>query len=210
MPRLDINNKNVFNRWRELYDDLSDAEQLQFCNELADKYPSQKAFKKENYNWLFARFPNRSVYEVGGWKGELAKYCLENHPIADWLNFEFCQKAADQSVVDDPRFRVVVPHKFRWFKDSIKIVPDIFLSSHMIEHLSDDDCMALLDHFRGTPIILLEAPIKPEGQTWNNFLGTHKLNMGWDEIEMVLGLWGYRIEVRSEDTRLFLLEKGAA
>lgn len=33
MKRLNLNDHNVFNKWRELYDELTDQEQQDFANE---------------------------------------------------------------------------------------------------------------------------------------------------------------------------------
>lgn len=192
--RLDINDKNVFNKWRELYDDLSGDEQLEFCNDLEGKYPSQVCFTKDFYKEIFKKHPVSKVFEVGGWKGELAKYCINNKLYNNiWFNAEVCTNAVQKGF----KHNLYWPHSpnFNWFKEDFNaFYPySLFLSSHTIEHLSDNDFVQLLDnvisHFY---YVALEAPLKDKGQTWNNYLGTHILKIGWDEINNRMQEKGYK------------------
>lgn len=169
-----------FNRWRERYDSLSDEEQLEFYNTIEKYYPEQKSFTLSNYDYLFSLFQGKNVIEIGGWKGELAKYCLEKYDIKSWTNFELCTGAIEKTVCKDERYKVF-PVSFRFWRN-MEFGEGIVLASHVIEHLSDKDFLEFAKKVKDN-ILCFEAPISIKENNWSNYYGTHILKMGWDSID---------------------------
>lgn len=201
MKRLNLNDHNVFNKWRELYDELTDQEQQDFANECEERFPSQVHHDRSNFDFLFSTLrgtnPNGfKVVEVGGWKGELAKYCLEKYSylIRDWTNIEFCENAVEKTVEISQRYEAVNPKTFTWFNKGKLTGYDVFVSAHTIEHLSDDHMAQLIKALSGIPVVMFDAPLSLEGEDWNDFLGTHKLKMGWNKVNGLMIREGYTSE----------------
>jgi hypothetical protein len=195
VSRLNLNDPGVWNKWRELYPVLTDEEQREFANECAASFGHQEHHNIKCFETLFTEFarPNCIVFEVGGWKGELAKKCLEKFEINAWVNMEFCQTAIEQTVsMPEGRgtYYPVQPDCFEWFKGEPNFFLagafDVFVSAHTIEHFSDEHLAQLLDFTKNIPIVMLEAPISNEGNSWNDYVGTHILKMGWNAINEIM------------------------
>lgn len=137
------------------------------------------------------------VVEVGGWKGELAQYCLSKYSneIRDWTNIEFCENAIKKTVPMDSRYEAICPKSFCWFTKGHRLTGyDIFVSAHTIEHLSDDHMARLIQAISGISVVMFDAPLTAEGEDWNDFLGTHKLKMGWNKVNGLMIREGYTSE----------------
>lgn len=206
MKRLDINDPQVFNKWRELYDDLTNEEQRDFANECEERFPTQTHFTKSNFETLFAGRKNVSVLEVGGWKGELAEHCISNYDIKYWRNIEFCTEAVRKGFKNSDKYIAVCPNEFDWFLQlemNLGLLYDVFVCTHTIEHLSDDHLMALLSHVSHIPTILLEAPITDDGEDFHDYFGTHKLASGWNWITGLMIARGYTCTKINDRCRIF-------
>lgn len=216
MKRLDINDPEVWNKWRELYDDLTDEEHAQFLNDSEAKYPSQKSFTVSNYDYLFEKIakPGCSVFEIGGWKGELAHYCLSKYAIKSWHNIDLCRSALEKTIPElknDDRYSTHAPEWFNWFAygpGGLLEPYDVCLSAHTIEHLSDHHLTQLIYYLTrriGVKTIVFEAPISNGTNSWNDYVGSHKLTMGWDIINCLFEIQGYSIERVNESCFLYQL-----
>lgn len=212
VKRLNIDDPNVWNKWRELYDELTDKEHADFLNDSEARYPNQKSFKFENYDYLFNLTNNHNcrVVEVGGWRGELAHECLSKHNISTWLNIDLCSSALDKIATNelrnDPRYIGFRPNKFRWFEGNRIIHSDVLISAHTIEHLSDKDMIKFMYWLKDISIVMLEAPIgmsRVPSSHWHNYLGSHKLEMGWDEINALMELLGFSVELVNNECFLY-------
>ena len=192
--RLDLKDPKVFDTWRSLYNELTDAEQHDFYNALERKYPTQTQHHRDYFVQAFEGTKPLRVLEAGGWKGELAAWALKTFPnIKKWTNIEFCKNAffsPDQLWHD--RYSVHSCKDFKWWKQPRYIDADVFVSAHMIEHISDADLLELLDWCDGIPLICLEAPIKEATSDWTGYIGTHILEMGWEKISEYLDDKGYK------------------
>jgi hypothetical protein len=173
----------LFDKWREEYDSLNHEQQRDFYNEIERYYPEQKSFTLSNYDYLFANYQDVSVTEIGGWKGELADYCLNKYFIKSWTNFEITSEAIKKSVCHDERYNPVLVD-FNWM-DNTTIETDVCLASHVIEHLSDKDLIKLIKCIK-SKVILFEAPISQTENDWKGYPGTHILKMGWDKIDSLI------------------------
>lgn len=202
--RLDVNDKNVFDKWRELYSVLTDQEQKQFYNDLEKKYPTQKCFTIEPYREFFKEVDNVVVAEFGGWKGELSKELMDEFKnIIMWTNFELCENAIAKTVNTNKGYYAVMPNNFRWFKEKREFTCDVFIASHSIEHISDSDFLDLVIHLKGIKYIIFEAPIKNTENNWKGYLGTHILTLGWDSIKKIMHDLNYRSLQLDQDVYLF-------
>ncbi len=185
MKRLNVDDPQVFDTWRQLYYDLTEAEQEQFGIDMEAKYPHQVSFTLSNYELLFqsTATPN-AVLEIGGWKGELATEMLSRFSnISSWTNIDYCKPATEKTICTDPRYSVIYPDCFHWFRVDRHTQHNVFIAAHVIEHLTSKDLVALMDYITGIPIVMFEAPIPMQGPVnWTGYVGTHILEWGWQEV----------------------------
>lgn len=198
MNRLDVNDPKVFDRWRELYYDLTHEENIEFGNAMEAKYPGQASFNKDAFLSVLKTLPNSSkILEVGGWKGELAQALFhEASPkIYSWKNIDMCRAAVMKTVVSPSLpYTPVFPARFDWFRQPREEHFDACFSAHTIEHLTGLNVIQLIDWLKGIPTIVFEAPISYEGQTWEGYEGTHILEFGWLRINAYMAGSGYSVE----------------
>lgn len=191
--RLNTEDPNVFDTWRALYSELTDAEQAEFYNDIEKKWPWQQHFHVGYFASAFTGTPVR-VLEVGGWKGELASHMLSRAPeISSWKNIEICSEAVAKTV-PMPRegvYTTHIPQAFKWFESPRELDADVFVSAHTIEHFTDQDLWKLLMWADGIPLICLEAPISFGSNNWDGYGGTHILKAGWCEIGVFMETLGY-------------------
>lgn len=193
-----------FEEWRSRYASMSDAEQRVAYDGWAAAYPDQDHANKDAVErFLDMLPPDLTILEVGGWKGTLAAAMLPNRSIARWANVEFCGAAAAESVCADPRYDVIVPDSFRWWR-TLQPGADVLIAMHVIEHLRAEDTAELLGSFVGRWIIL-EAPIPDHGPvSWEGYPGSHILEWGWVEVERHLRQVGYQPLSNAGDCRMYV------
>lgn len=205
--RLNLDDPRVWDRWRELYEDLSHEENIQFGNEIFARYPVQKSF---NAVGILAALKiecaakSISVLEVGGWRGDLALAAFEQLGcgITQWTNIDMCRAALDRPPEGLLAYPYVpfFPDSFKWFSGRQPLKSfDVFVSAHTIEHLSDHDALDLLDHVSNARTMILEIPITDQGQRWDGYEGTHILGLGWNAIEDHLATKGFVVGHRYTD-----------
>lgn len=194
--RLNTEDPNVFDTWRELYHSLTDKEQADFYDDIEAKWPWQQHFHPEWFDLALKDKENITVLEVGGWKGELASQMLAKHSgITSWHNIELCKKATDKTVpMPNGKYSFENPSEFTWFKSHRTKSADIFISAHTIEHFIDGDLWDLLTWANGIPLICLEAPISFSDNDWTGYGGTHILKAGWAKIIVFMQNLGYEAE----------------
>ncbi len=194
MRKFNFDDPNVWDQWREAYDTMTDEEHKAFAAEAEMRYPTQQHFTYTNFAHLFSRLakPNCDVLEVGGWKGELAKHCLEAFKIKYWLNIEFCEEALNKQVeISHPEHYTWRPSKFNWFEEDRTNNGDVLISAHTIEHFSDAHMAKFIKWLSGIPLVMFEAPINHGENDWRGYVGTHILKMGWDKINELMAAEGY-------------------
>lgn len=193
MKRLNVEDSNVFNKWRALYSDLSDQEQMEFYDDLEKTYPDQKSFTKEFYDAVFFKHAGefKRVVEVGGWKGELASYCFDSYKIESWVNIELCRSAIAKTVPVNGNYVIANFNKFKWWNYS-DFSGDVFIASHFIEHISNNDFRSLIEWIAPRfDYVLFEAPLNAGENNWENYLGTHILKFGWNDINKIMAQAGF-------------------
>lgn len=189
---LDINDPDVWNKWRAHYNELSFDEQVAFANAAEEKYPVQQHHHTSNFFSIFKQH-NDSVLEIGGWKGELAASCFKQFKIKSWTNIEICTNAIKNTVpyLTGRPYHVSHPYKFDWFTEKRLNNYDICISAHTIEHFSNDHMLRLIDYIAGIPLVAFEAPIQSDGDDWTDYGGTHMLTMGWRGVNDAMKAHGY-------------------
>lgn len=211
--RLDVNDPEVFNKWRALYNELSDKEQFDFYDDLEKKYPVQRSYNFNNIREVFKHVPiHCHILEVGGWKGELALEVFQSdiQCVSSWNNIEICKSAIAKEVenLDKFNYNSIYVETFNWFKNqSIKDLfseVNLLISCHMLEHLSDQDAKDFLEYTSECPFVYIEAPIaKTWKNNWHNYIGTHILTMSWEDIIQHMKTLGHKPILNLPDAILF-------
>ncbi len=198
LERLSLDNPDCFDNWRELYSVLTNDQHKAFMTACSVRYPDQQHWTPKHFESLFTQLePFPRVLEIGGWKGELAKHCLEKYNIKSWFNIEACEEAVEQTVpMGTLAYATCIPFAFDWFS-KLKQVPsprdyDVCVSAHMIEHLSDEHLLDLIDYLVNVPAVMFEAPIGRGTSDWRGYLGTHILKMGWNAVDEAMGHHNFR------------------
>lgn len=178
--------------WRAGYDDMSFADQQDFYDRVFDLCRVQQQHDAIRLSRLLA-YVDRcgwayTVGELGGWDGELAAAMLHDHPtIGGWVNYEISRKAADASVCQDPRYKAFALDRFYWETPHLE---DVFVASHVLEHLRFADVQAVFDHTTAR-WLYLAVPVTENGRDWDGYHGSHILEVGWHDLARELDARGY-------------------
>jgi len=194
-----------FEQWRADYDNMTYEEQVKYHNEIEANYPEQAHYTYQNIIHLFNLMKDDSrVLEFGTWKGDMANRCFNDFPqkIKSWVGIEICQAAIEKTRCLDPKFSYIFPSRFDWFMEK-RPDADVIVATHFIEHLKNDHFDALAKYCQGVDYILFEAPLSDNGESWEGYHGTHKLNYGWNQVVEVMGKNGYELNATLHDARLF-------
>mgnify|MGYP001417850576 FL=1 len=185
-----------FDSWRKRYDEMTFDEHAEFYRRLHGDHPDQQHFSVESAHSFFGCIDGaKSVIELGGYDGGLASACLSEHPeILSWTNFDLDTAA---SLCDDPRYSAITLTTQFWEARPPLSDNEIFVASHVIEHLSDDDFLSLLSNVSWASAIYFDAPIDQSVRSeWDGSTAAHKLSLSWDDIDGLVSLLGYdRIDV---------------
>jgi len=195
--------KDYFNKWREEYDSYSIEDQKRIINELEEKYPTQRQFSVSviYIRKFLPKKPNQKILEIGGWKGHLASIILkENETIELWHNYDICSNAKDKSVCNDKRYECIIANDFVWNLDVFNEY-DVCILSHVIEHIKESELRKLFTKLKNIKFIYIASPLKEKGSNWNNYMGTHILNCGWNSIRNMLK--DYKETIINKDVRIY-------
>jgi predicted SAM-dependent methyltransferase len=194
-----------FEQWRADYDDMSYKDQVKYHNEIEANYPEQAHYTYQNITHLFNLLKDDSmILEFGTWKGDMANRCFVDYPqkIKSWVGIEICEAAIEKTRCLNPKFSYIFPDRFDWFVGK-RPKADVIVATHFIEHLKNDHFDALGKYCQGVEYILFEAPLSADGESWEGYHGTHKLNYGWNQVVEVMGKNGYELNATLHDARLF-------
>lgn len=206
MKRLNLDDPKVFNTWRALYNDLTHEENIQFGNDIEERYPTQTSFNFGAVSSVLEEMNKPSVFEIGGWKGELAYKCFKQELVSKWHNVDMCKAAVDKTLpeLSTLPYTAKFPDSFDWFtKDFVKPTADIVISCHTIEHLSDEHLKQLITYLSIYPMILIEAPIEEGQSDWAGYQGTHILKMGWADIDKEFLKFNFKSKRLTDWVRLY-------
>lgn len=166
--------------WRATYDTWGLEQQQAFYDRVFVNCRAQARFDALTFH-RFLDYIDRdvAVVELGGWDGEFAATMLHSHPeIVWWENHEISRAAVEGSVCHDSRFRPVALDG--WYWDS-RHVADVFVASHVLEHLKWRDVVQVLD---ATTVryAYLQVPLAEQPTCWNGYRGSHILEAGWADL----------------------------
>jgi len=176
-----------WDQWRAEYAELSFAEQQAFYRQVAIAHPEQQHFDLDAAVEAFKLVDEDSftVAELGGWDGALAGELIARFPILRWINWDIV--AVEPQVCVDHRYFAVELDDWFW---SERQSADVFVATHMIEHIRASELEELFDCL-DVGYIYLEAPLTNEGQQWAGYRGSHILELGWREVTKLLTDRGY-------------------
>ena len=194
-----------WDQWRADYDSTLYEAQQEFYSVVWAKYPGQKRFNSTAVQRFFSDLTARRVIEVGGWTGEMAALCLGRDPdIQFWRNYEICREAVEHSVVADPRYEAVSPNWVWDLPTSTFAGFDVLVLSHVAEHMRGRNLRSLVSV--ATPSVqhvYVESPIGPEGRDWIGYHGTHILECGWNDIDIIFAEAGFGVEPVTKQIRFY-------
>lgn len=179
-----------WNVWRASYDEMTFADQQTFYDRVFEDFPEQARFSTRVLGRLLTHIPKSSldVVELGGWDGGFASEILADcSEIASWTNHEISAAAVEASVCDDPRFRGKALKDWYWNHHH---VCDLFVSSHVIEHLKLTDVLRVFD-VTHAKWLYLQSPLGEDASNWNGYRGSHILEVGWRRLVEELDARGF-------------------
>jgi hypothetical protein len=138
------------------------------------------------------------VVELGGWDGELAALGLSER-IENWVNYEICVPATNELLTYDGRYASVALDD--WFWNS-RYDCDLFVASHVLEHLSLSDVRKTLDCVKFW-YAYVEAPLGAMPTDWTGYEGSHLLEVGWNGLDDEFYQRGYLPTVLTKESRLY-------
>ena len=184
--------------WREGYDQMPWAEQQAYYAEVAERYPRQEHYSREVADNFFGRYRPRSVVELGGWDGSLARYVLEQpHAPEQWCNYDLVRVP---QVCTAPGYQLHVLGRPLW--EAGAVVADAFVATHVIEHIRAHELGRLVGCLR-VRACLVEAPLRPEPQPWAGYCGTHILEVGWQGVDALFAGAGYQAAAEGGEWRYY-------
>lgn len=208
----DTNWIQQFNNWRANYDVTTYEEQQSFYDVISEPFPFQQQFSPESVKEFFRivarKLDSFSVVELGGWRGELASLMLDigiNYQIRFWRNYEICQRAVKQTFCRSRRYSAIVPRKPFWELEHQKDYYEVFVASHVLEHIKKREVTLLLEclqKIESLRFLYLDIPI-PQSCTnnlWTNYFGCHILEIGWSQLESLVREFGFSLLKKSSES----------
>jgi hypothetical protein len=195
--------KYDFNNWRQKYFKSTLKDQVEAHNEIGALYPDQAHYMLAPIQQLLLDPNITNVVEAGPWMGHLAQNILSDPAydhIQSWYGYEIAEYAIERCVVEDSRFKYIIPERFDWWEEGIQC-GSIFIATHFIEHLSNDHMKGLALALHVFSKIYFECPISLEGQSWTGYEGTHMLTFGWNDVLNLFSDYKDNELYNSESTR---------
>lgn len=182
-----------FDHFREVFPSLSFNDLKKQHEEWYREYPGQTRVSKQFFINCFKyvvktlKRSNLNVVELGGYEGELALQILKFYPEMQWLNIEIISHRMKKGL-ENYQYKEHVLSDQLWNENLDLRKYDVFVSSHTLEHLSDVQVERLF-HYLGAnnlKYLILQVPIKVNGQTWQGYGGAHVLRMGSTQMKKLL------------------------
>jgi hypothetical protein len=191
-----------FNDWRTAYDQMPFTAQQAYYDEVGPEFPEQAHYDLASA--LNALSYATTVTEVGGWRGDLARDTLAARAdITSWRNYDICGWALAHSKFASPRYERILLTEWPW--DTDLQATDAFVATHVIEHIRFAQLSELARQFPKYRIVHLEAPIAEDSvdERWEDYIGTHILEVGWRQVERLLEGLGFATSARGSQWRTF-------
>ena len=119
-------------------------DQQRFYRLVADLYPVQQSFDPLLATNAFDAIhgADLNVVELGGWDGKLAQNMLHRTDVATWTNYDLVEVP---TACSQPGYQMVVLEDYLWTNP---IRGDVFVATHMIEHIRFRELLDLFDALR--------------------------------------------------------------
>lgn len=192
---------NEFDKWRNAYNRMTLEEQIDYHNQLEAIYPDQNHYNYKNVREALDLVINPVVLEFGTWKGDLAAQAFKDYRIKHWYGVEICKAAINKTKCSKVGY--IIPSRFDWFAEKRILKADIVIATHFIEHLSNEHFNQLVNYCKGIGIIHFESPLTDDGNDWQGYEGTHKLTIGWKEINRIMKDNGYELIINHPESKTY-------
>lgn len=165
-----------WNQFRKSYHSFSFKKLEEICDHIDGLVPIQRQHHAIHFYRMFETLPNDlEVIELGCHQGHLANRMLrDTNKIKSWVGYDFAGPIK-RNVCMDERYSTVALD--RWFHETETPSCDVFVASHVLEHLDSRQLQQTLTGV-DAKYFLLEIPISDEGGTWENYTCTHVLEWG--------------------------------
>jgi hypothetical protein len=211
-------NKFDFNKWRLEYDSYGFEDHKKIYEELYVIYPDQQHYDMAAlFSFIDYPYSKRlKILEIGGWKGELANGILNSNivgkdgkrlsdQIAYWHNYEITPSVITNSVCNHNDYNVILAEDFVWNLNVFQEY-NVCIMSHVAEHMKAVELGKFFEKINHIQHIYIHAPIQNESISWDNYVGTHILETGWDGIKEMLS--DYCEQKHSDQIRFFRKDSG--
>lgn len=182
-----------WNRFREVYDDLSFADRVELAEYWDKLYSVQTHFHANRFREIFEIFSgNLKIVEFGCHQGQLAQIMLEEFPnIESWAGYDLAPPLK-RNIVKNSKYTAIA------LKDWFHLTPlpdfDTFVSSHTFEHISGEQARKTLEHIDDkAKYLALEVPIDEDGRDWQNWGCSHVLTLGRKDLYKMILSFGYTL-----------------
>lgn len=180
--------------WRAAYPTASYADHQAALSAVWAEYPEQRHFDVALVSSAIAAWSPRRVVELGGWDGELASAMLDDHAaIASWRNVELCREAAASGA------GLLARHGARYDASELgdwywsrRWSCDLFVASHVIEHLSAEHLDLVLGA-TDARALFMDAPLADGPTDWAGVSAMHALEFGWTGVTAMCRRHGYAL-----------------
>lgn len=179
--------------WRSNYSTLTFDQHKQVYDGISPKIANQKCYNLKMYLSAFellekqnVKLKEMNVVELGSHDGRLALNCMKRFKINKWTGYEISKWVVDRTLPEAKQqgFVNIEMNDQLWKMENIGKF-DIFICSHTIEHLTNNDYSNLINFLcnqNQTKIMILEIPIGARKYDWKGYGGTHILKMSKDEF----------------------------
>lgn len=166
-----------FDQYRDAYPKMPAHELSEWHSRLYREYPDQSHFNGGALLMFFSGIAADDVIEIGGWDGAAARIVLMANPeIKLWKNYEVCREAVEDTICTSERYHAKAEAAYE------AVGADTLVLSHVIEHMSDGQAMALLS---GTDAdhLYIDAPLGDRQSKWGGTTCFHLLEFGWNDLD---------------------------
>lgn len=179
-----------WNLWRGVYNKLTFEEQIEIYDRIIPKCRTQKGYDTDFFITSFIYIQQNgfdmsrlTVAELGSYTGMLAYECMSRMKIGKWLGFDISRWVVNHTLEEAKDLGFINNSLDDQFWNIKDLKFDIFVSSDTIEHLRHYEVKKLINFVSERALfLLLQINTKSKNESWNNYKGTHILELDIDEI----------------------------
>jgi len=190
--------KGDFKSFKKYYDYMSFEDRVKI-EEYAHKFfPKQQHFKLEKileiFDFIINKYDNKylNIMEFGCHNGSLACQVLnEVSEISIWTGFDINVEAIKEGICNrtDRRLYFYLLNDYL-YNTKIDEPCDIFISTHTLEHVSNDEFFRYVEFIKNIKYLIIEIPISKSKHSYND---SHVLSFDKSTFFYILNLYGYEL-----------------